>query len=89
MWVVGQATPLNNANPEQVYYFDMKNWFGMEVLESFILVVPKTVTVQMKSENYLRCEQIGDVDLYVWQKHVPGSEDHPVKVGLNVENRVR
>ncbi len=89
LWAIGQARTLNNANPEKLYYVNMQNLLGCEGLESFLLVVPKEITVQMKTENYLKCERVEDVDIYVWQKHVNGSDNHETKVGLNAENLVR
>jgi hypothetical protein len=89
IWVIGQARPLSNNNPERLYYFDMENYFGQEVLESFVLVVPAQMIIKMQTEAFTRKEQVGDVDIYVWQKHVPGSENHAVQVGLKVDSPVR
>jgi hypothetical protein len=43
------------------------------------------MTLKMQTENYIQKERVGDVDIYVWQKHVPGPENHTVKVGFKMD----
>jgi len=83
LYVIGQPQQLHNANSERLYYLDLQNYFGVEVLESFVLVTPIEVAVKMQTENFVQKEQVGDVSIYVWQKHVSGTENHHVKVGLD------
>jgi len=86
LWVAGQPQPMFNANAEKLYYANMQNHYGPEVLENFILVVPAQVTVQTQTENPTLTQRIGDVQVYVWQKRVPTNENHHVKVGLDAES---
>jgi hypothetical protein len=89
LWVAGQPRQLFNANSEKLYYAEMQNRFGPEVLENFILVVPAQVAVRTQTESPTLTQQIGDVQIYVWQKRVPTNQTHYVKVGLDIGSLVQ
>ena len=66
----------------QYYMLRMQNFPGAPVLESFILVLPKSVEIDQSSVEHTLYETIGEFDVYIWQKHVPRKTNHIVDVVL-------
>ena len=64
----------------------MQNFYGSEVLETFFLVVPASLSVRSSTSEFTTHKNFGDVDVYVWQDHVPASTNHRVEVLLAPAN---
>jgi hypothetical protein len=60
----------------------MSNFFGNEVVESFILIVPAGMQIHKKSEEHTSSVQIDGYDIYVWKKHIPEAQKNVVSVSL-------
>ena len=60
----------------------MQNHYGSEVLESFFLVVPSSLSIKTKSAEFKSHKRVGIFDIYLWQDRVPAGENHVVNVTL-------
>jgi len=60
----------------------MQNFPGAPALESFILVLPKSVEIDRSSVEHTLHETIGEFDIYIWQKDVPRKTNHVVEAVL-------
>jgi len=63
----------------------MQNFPGVPALESFILVLPKSVEIVRSSVEDTLHETVGEFDVYIWQKDVPRKTNHVVEVVLRPE----
>jgi hypothetical protein len=64
----------------------MKNNFGSQVVETFILVLPKGIKLVEQSEEPTTVTPAGDYQIYHWQAIVPQKTNHEVTVKLASEN---
>ena len=68
--------------PDGAYRLTMRNFFGQEVVESFILVMPSGTQIHKSSEDYTSLVQIEGYDVYIWKKHIPEAQNNVVNVSL-------
>ena len=68
--------------PEGAYRLTMRNFFGQEVVESFVLVMPSGTQIHKSSEDYTSLVQIEGYDVYIWKKHIPEAQNNVVNVSL-------
>ena len=61
---------------------EMRNFFGQEVIESFILVMPAGTQIDHKAKDYTSHIQIEGYDVYIWKKHLKRAENNVVTVML-------
>jgi hypothetical protein len=69
-------------SPGGGYKVEMRNFFGRDVIESFILVMPAGTRIEQKSEDYTSHLQIEGYDVYIWKKHIKEAEKNVVTVLL-------
>ena len=58
----------------------MQNTFGSKCVETFFLVLPKSIKIAESSEESTKKIDIGDMSIYAWTKEVPAGEKHLVNV---------
>ena len=68
--------------PGGAYKLTMNNFFGQEVIESFILIMPADTQIHQNSEDYTSRVQIEGYDVYIWKKHIPEAQNNVVDVSL-------
>lgn len=69
------------------YHLRMNNFYGAEVIENFILIVPAGVEVGDCSKKYESHKEIDGYGIYAWQRHLPKRGiSHTVGVLLMVKS---
>ncbi|MHC4131788.1 MAG: LolA family protein [Planctomycetota bacterium] len=71
-----------SQKPDGSNQLTMNNFFGSEVIESFILIMPSGTQLSQKSEDYTSSVQIDGYDIYIWKKHIPKGRENTVNVSL-------
>jgi len=76
------VSELAQYQESQYYMLRMQNFPGAPAIESFILVLPKSVEIDQSSVEHTLHETIGEFDIYIWQKDVPRKTNHVVEAVL-------
>jgi hypothetical protein len=71
-----------NQKPDGSNQLTMSNFFGQEVVESFILIMPAGTRIHQKSEDFTSSVQIDGYDICIWKKHIPEAQKNVVNVSL-------
>jgi hypothetical protein len=85
VYVIRGGCPLAADPPDASAAVPMKNHYGEEVVESFILVTPSSQSIQSTSEPYAFSDTLGDCKVFVWQKLNPPNQTNRVEVVLTPE----
>jgi tetratricopeptide (TPR) repeat protein len=68
--------------PGNAYSLMMQNQFGDAVIETFFLVLPKTMKIAQSATPPTGTENLLNFDVYWWSKQVPQGEDHVEAVSI-------
>ena len=79
------SKPDKLAKTIQGYSLKMNNNFGVPVLETFFVIVPKGMEIVNQSEDYTKKITYENTDIYYWQKEVPFNTTHEVNITLNYD----
>jgi outer membrane lipoprotein-sorting protein len=71
----------------QYYMLRMQNFPGARTIESFILVLPRSVEINRSSVEHTSHETVGEFDVYTWQKDVPYKTNHVVEAVLRPKTK--
>jgi hypothetical protein len=77
-YIMPEPLPLSS----QDYDLTMSNYFGPEVLENLVVVLPTSIEITNGSTNTTAHQKIGNFDLYLWQKRVPANTMSEKKLTL-------
>ncbi len=69
-------------NSDGGYSFDMQNFYGSKVLETFFLVLPSDLEIQKTSEPFYSSGKFGELTVYQWKKEVPENTNNKVTVKI-------
>jgi hypothetical protein len=68
---VSELKKLPRQSANAAYQLIMRNSFGREAVENFILIVPADLEVRTTSSKFLSHENIDGFGIYIWQKNLP------------------
>ena len=80
-WSSNSKQKLSQSS-DKPYTLWMKNHYGDAVLETFFLVLPKTVKISDAGTEPTGSENLLDFNVYWWSKQVPEGEAHVESVSL-------
>jgi len=81
-WCINQPKQLHPASGPAQYKMTMQNQFGQRVMEAFFLIVPRSIKIVSRTENYTAKDTVGQFDIYSFSKEVPQSTNHQVDLVL-------
>ena len=81
--VLGYRCVMPDALPQLAskdYDLTMTNYFGEEVLENFVVLLPTSMEITSGTTDIMAHQRIDNFDLYVWQKRVPANTTNEKKL---------
>ena len=78
---INDPRELQKESANSGYHLRMNNFYGVEAIENFILIVPAGIEVAVSSREYESHKEIDGYGIYTWQRHLP---KHRVSNTVNV-----